>query len=69
MENSSETKQNSPELIHGYFLLIFNFIFYSIPLHIWNNKYKYLILINGKRFSATALFRPFYDPDSSEVHL
>jgi glycine cleavage system aminomethyltransferase T len=27
------------------------------------------IEINGKRFPATASFRPFYDPDSSQVHL
>ena len=55
MENSSETKQNSPELIHGYFLLIFNFIVYSIPLHIWNNKYKYLILISAIILSSLVL--------------
>lgn len=55
MENSSETKQNSPELIHGYFLLIFNFIIYSIPLHIWNNKYKYLILISAIILSSLVL--------------
>ena len=27
------------------------------------------IEINGKRFPATASFRPFYDPDSNQVHL
>ena len=25
--------------------------------------------INGKRFPATASFRPFYDPESKQVHL
>ena len=27
------------------------------------------IEINGKRFPATASFRPFYDPDSNQVLL
>ena len=47
MENTSSKPHNSPELIHGYFLLIFNFLFYSIPLHVWDNKYKYLLLITA----------------------
>ena len=36
---------NSPVLIKSYVFLVVNFFFYSVPLHIWDNKYKYLLLI------------------------
>ena len=38
-------ENNSPVLIKSYLLLLVNFFFYSIPLHVWQNKYKYLLLI------------------------
>ncbi len=30
---------------------------------------KFEVDVNGSRVSATASFRPFYDPDSLQVHL
>ena len=38
-------ENNSPVLIKSYLLLLVNFFFYSIPLHVWQNKYKPLLIV------------------------
>ena len=45
MTKNAPQDDNSPKLIKSYLLLVINFFLYSIPLHIWQNKYKYILLI------------------------
>jgi len=42
----SKMDVSTPNLLHSYFKFIFN-VFYSITIHIWNNKKMYLLVFAG----------------------